>query len=542
MSKPEEGKHARAKERVKAAVLVAPAVLTSAAVAFTVAAYQPLVYDPDSIAHVAQAQASELQTAEATSEKQTANNPVIESNFGMDIGTLSDGTYTGSARGYKSVITVQVTIVGGKISAITVVSEGDDEPYFNNARAVIQRVLASQSMNVDTVSGCTYSSTGILMAIKNALLQAAGKAPEAAGAVPVQTGANHAPATDIQAPTGTMKDGIYTGSGMGFNDYITVSITVQGGKIASISIMDQGDDEPYFTNAKNGVLTRILTSQNSKVDAVSGATYSSKGIMAAVADAMKKAVAANSSAAGDAGNGADGGKGDATDPSKPGGSGGTDIPGTDPDPNPDPGNPDNPSNPDNPGDAATPHYEDGSYTAYVYCADTSRPTRYEPYYLAATVNIKDGKVASITNVHGQSTGNVGDPELNPYDEDNDIYIAYAVEGRTYRNKTYFGVVNQLLKGTKSSAIDVVGGATYSSKALARAYDAALAQAEAAYREKHPEAFSGAGTDQGSSSVGGEAGAATGSSASSSGLSGSASASASALNAGSAASAREGGNA
>lgn len=533
MSKPEEGKHARAKERVKAAVLVAPAVLTSAAVAFTVAAYQPLVYDPDSIAHVAQAQASELQTAEATSERQTANNPVIESNFGMDIGTLNDGTYTGSARGYKSVITVQVTIVGGKISSITVVSEGDDEPYFSNARAVIQRVLASQSMNVDTVSGCTYSSTGILMAIKNALLQAAGKAPEAVAAVPAQTGANHAPATDIQAPTGTMKDGIYTGSGMGFNDYITVSMTVRGGKIASISIMDQGDDEPYFTNAKNGVLTRILTSQNSKVDAVSGATYSSKGIMAAVADAMKKAVAANSSAAGDADNGSGGGKGDATDPSKPSGSGGTNTPGTDPDPNPDPGNPD---------DAATPHYEDGSYTAYVYCADASRPTRYEPYYLAATVNIKDGKVASITNVHGQSTGNVGDAELNPYDEDNDTYIAYAVEGRTYRNKTYLGVVNQLLKGTKSSAVDVVGGATYSSKALARAYDAALVQAEAAYKEKHPEASSGAGTDQGSSSVGGEAGAATGSSAGGSAMNGSGSASASALNAGSVASAREGGNA
>ena len=539
MSKPEEGKHARAKERVKAAVLVAPAVLTSAAVAFTVAAYQPLVYDPDSIAHVAQAQASELQTAEATSERQTANNPVIESNFGMDIGTLNDGTYTGSARGYKSVITVQVTIAGGKISAITVVSEGDDEPYFSNARAVIQRVLASQSMNVDTVSGCTYSSTGILMAIKNALLQAAGKAPEAAGAVPAQTGANHAPATDIQAPTGTMKDGIYTGSGMGFNDYITVSITVQGGKIASISIMDQGDDEPYFTNAKNGVLTRILTSQNSKVDAVSRRHVFLEGHRSAVADAMKKAVAANSSAAGDADNGSGGGKGDATDPSKPGGSGGTDTPGTDSSPNPDPSNPDNPSNP---GDAATPHYEDGSYTAYVYCADTSRPTRYEPYYLAATVNIKDGKVASITNVHGQSTGNVGDAELNPYDEDNDIYIAYAVEGRTYRNKTYLGVVNQLLKGTKSSAVDVVGGATYSSKALARAYDAALAQAESAYKEKHPEASSDAGTDQGSSSVGGEAGAATGSSASSSALNGSGSASASALNAGSAASAREGGNA
>ena len=151
-------------------------------------------------------------------------------------------------------------------------------------------------------------------------------------------------------------------------------------------------------------------------------------------------------------------------------------------------------------------------------------------------------MASITNVHGQSTGNVGDPELNPYDEDNDIYIAYAVEGRTYRNKTYLGVVNQLLKGTKSSAVDVVGGATYSSKALARAYDAALAQAEAAYKEKHPEASSGTGVGQGSPSTGSEEGAAAGASAGGSAMNGSGSASASALNAGSVASAREGGNA
>lgn len=485
MTKPEQGKHVRAKQRVKAAALLTPAVLTGAAVAFTVAAYQPLVYDPNSIAQVAQAQAQELKTAEATSEKQVANDPVIESNFGMELGALNDGTYTGSARGYKSVITVSVTISGGKITAIEIVSAGDDEPYFSNARAVIQRVLSSQSMNVDTVSGATYSSTGILVAIKNALLQAAGKAPEAVSAPVAQTGATHAPASDVQAPTGTMKDGEYTGRGMGFNDYITVAITVEGGKITSVSIVDEDDDEPYFSNAKSGVVPRILTNQNSQVDAVSGATYSSKGIMAAVADAMKKAVAAN-----DAGNGGTGGgaAGDGNGGNGGGsGSGGSDNPST-------PGTPDQPSNPTDPTkpDASTEQvkYLDGEYTAYAYCADASRPNRYEPYYVALTVVVADGKVSAIKNVHGSATGAAGSAQLNPYDTDNDEYLDYAVNGRVRKGTTYMGVVNQLLAGKRSTEVDSVSGATYSSQAIAKAYDAALEMAAQAYQEKQKEETAG----------------------------------------------------
>ena len=485
MTKPELGKHARAKERVKAATLLAPAVLTGAAVAFAVGSYQPLVFDPSSIVSTAQAEAQELKTAEATSEKQEANDPVIESNFGMDIGQLTDGTYTGSARGYKSVITVQVTISGGKITDIQVVSQGDDEPYFSNARAVIQRVISSQSMNVDTVSGATYSSTGILVAIKNALLQAAGKSPVENAVVAAQQTVSRQPASNTSMPSGTMKDGTYTGSGMGYNDNITVKVTVSGGKITDIVIVSSDDDEPYFTNAR-AVVARILSAQTTNVDAVSGATYSSKGIMAAVSDALQKAVAA---AKGEDG-GSDGGKGD-------GGSDGKTDP-VDPDPTPSPDPSPSPVDPDNPDEPA--HYADGSYTAYAYCADTDRPDRYDPYYVALTVTVKDGAVAGISDIHGSATGNAGDAVLTPYNaDDNDVYLGYAKDGRTRKGVEYVGVVNQLLKGTASSAVTVVSGATYSSRAIAKAYDAALEQAAAAYKEQQASGDAGSGGADGGDS-------------------------------------------
>ena len=474
MTKPEQGKHARAKERLKATTLLTPAVLTGVAIALSIGAYQPLEYDPSSIAHVAQAQAQELKTAEATSEKQSAENPSIESNFGMDIGTLNDGTYQGSARGYKSVITVSVTVQGGKIVSIAIVSEGDDEPYFSNAKAVINRVIGSQSMDVDTVSGATYSSTGILVAIKNALLQAAGKAPVENAVVQAQQ-QTHKPASNIAMPTGSMKDGVYTGSGMGYNDNITVRVTVKNGAIAKIEILDADDDEPYFTNAQ-AVIARMLSKQTTQVDVVTGATYSSKGIMAAVSDALRKAVAAN--AGSDAGGGSNAGGGTA------GGGSGSLEPDPDPDPNPGPSVPDAPS--------AEVGYLDGEYTAFAYCADSARPDRYEPYYVALTVVVSDGKVSAIKNVHGSATGSAGDTVLNPYEEENDEYLGYAEKGRTRKGITYLGVVNQLLAGKKSSEVDAVSGATYSSRAIAAAYEKALSLSAQAFKENKGQSSTSSG--------------------------------------------------
>lgn len=84
-----------------------------------------------------------------------------------------DGIYTAEAIGFEGKITVQVTVAEDKITDITILSAEDEEEYLSRAKQVIPAILEGQSPNVDTVSGATYSSTGILNAVKLALAKAA---------------------------------------------------------------------------------------------------------------------------------------------------------------------------------------------------------------------------------------------------------------------------------------------------------------------------------------------------------------------------------
>ena len=68
---------------------------------------------------------------------------------------------------------MQVTVAEDKITEITVLSAEDEEEYLSRAKRVIPAILEGQSPNVDAVSGATYSSTGILNAVKLALAKAA---------------------------------------------------------------------------------------------------------------------------------------------------------------------------------------------------------------------------------------------------------------------------------------------------------------------------------------------------------------------------------
>ena len=87
--------------------------------------------------------------------------------------TYLDGIYTAEAMGFEGQITVQVTVAEDKITDITLLRAEDEEEYLARAKRVIPAVLESQSPNVDAVSGATYSSTGILNAVKLALAKAA---------------------------------------------------------------------------------------------------------------------------------------------------------------------------------------------------------------------------------------------------------------------------------------------------------------------------------------------------------------------------------
>ena len=88
--------------------------------------------------------------------------------------------------------------------------------------------------------------------------------------------------------SGVYRDGVFSGSGMGMNAKITVSITIESDTIVDIRIDSARDDEPYFTEAE-AVIADILEKNSVDVDTVSGATYSSGGIIDAVADALEKA-------------------------------------------------------------------------------------------------------------------------------------------------------------------------------------------------------------------------------------------------------------
>ena len=119
--------------------------------------------------------------------------------------TYLDGIYTAEAIGFEGKITVQVTVAEDKITDITVLSAEDEEEYLSRAKRVIPAILEGQSPNVDTVSGATYSSTGILNAVKLALAKAA-VAPEQA--VPEEVVEEAAPSeaaepeeTPVTAPT-----------------------------------------------------------------------------------------------------------------------------------------------------------------------------------------------------------------------------------------------------------------------------------------------------------------------------------------------------
>lgn len=203
---------------------------------------------------------------------------------------LKDGEYFGSANGYGGNLTVKVIIKNGKISTIDVVSQNETPEYFNRAYAVINKILSSGSVNVDSVTGATVSSNAIKMAVADALHKAGSKENAKVQAVNKASSNNKRANAKGTVAIGNkdLKDGVYTGSGQGFNGPIRVRVTISKGSITKVEILSHSDDNPYFGRAR-AVISKILGKADKSVDTVSGATYSSRGILEAVRNALSKA-------------------------------------------------------------------------------------------------------------------------------------------------------------------------------------------------------------------------------------------------------------
>lgn len=478
VDKTKTAKHVALSQKAATASLLMPSLLTGVAIAFVVSHYQPLAFDPNAYASAEQAIAAEIKPVEVTAERQDAQ-PATGANYsaadyGIDASNLKDGVYMGSGQGFRSVITVAVTVSGGKIAAIEIVSAGDDEPYFSNAKGLIGSVIAAQSTSVDTISGATYSSKGILVAIKNALEKSVGgagsNAETPAASAPPASDKTHATLNPTETPANGYVDGTYYGEGEGYKSDIRVAVSIVNGKISQIDIVSQDDDAAYFNRAKS-LIPSIVSKQTTAVDTVSGATFSSEGILAAVENALRQATPSTGGTGGastDKPSGGSSGAGSDNSSNKPG--------------NGDDSNGDGTDKPSQDKPAAS-GYLDGDYTVYVKCENSADPDAFEPYYLAMTVTVKNGRASAIKDLHGTNKATDQDVVLGSYDEENDSYIEWAASGRTVRGKEYIGVVKQLIDlRTDPVNVDVVSRSTYSSKAIVKAYEKALELAKDAYEK------------------------------------------------------------
>ena len=88
-------------------------------------------------------------------------------------GTYKDGTYTGEATGFGGVVSVEVRIEESRITEVNVLSaENEDGAYLAMAEDILPKIIEAQSAEVDTISGATFSSTGIRDAAAQALEKA----------------------------------------------------------------------------------------------------------------------------------------------------------------------------------------------------------------------------------------------------------------------------------------------------------------------------------------------------------------------------------
>lgn len=211
----------------------------------------------------------------ADSVKKTAENNA-EGNF-------QNGIYTGTGEGYRGKVTVTVKVADGKITELVLDDYADDKSYMERAKnRIFQEMISRQNTDVDAVSGATYSSNGLIEAVNKALGNDEGE-----GKKPEQEESEDKQSFIEAGRFQNLTDGIYTGSADAFRGDVEVQVTVEKQKVTDISILSYCDTEEYFFRAAPAVIEQMKAEQSLNVDAVSGATYSSNGVIHAVANALE---------------------------------------------------------------------------------------------------------------------------------------------------------------------------------------------------------------------------------------------------------------
>lgn len=382
----------------------------------------------------------------------------------QDASAYADGTYYGTGTGFSGALTVEVVISRGKISSIQIMDTSDGDSYIQSASGLISNIIATQSTNVDTVSGATYSSVGIIEAVRNALSQAAissngnsnSQNTNSSSNGSGQNSNNSNDNTTAEAGKFPYKEGVYYGTAEGYLDDIKVAIVIQDKTLKAVVIVEENDDETFFKRART-VAENMVKKQTVDVDVVSGATYSSKGIIGAVKEALKEAEKATKGENDNSNNNNNNNNSNNNNGNNSNNNGNNNNNGND--------NNGNDNNGGNNGDNENPDetkyiYADGEYTVIVPCLP-NEDGDFEAYSLTMKVTISKDKITDISEIKGDGSS------------DNDAYIKRAVQGTSKLP----GVVTQILEKGTLEEIDTVSRATCSSNSILEGCNLALETAK-----------------------------------------------------------------
>ena len=230
---------------------------------------------------------------------------------------------------------------------------------------------------------------------------------------------------------------MYYGTGEGFRGDITVAVTIANKTIQDIQVTAAEDDTSFLGKAK-AILEKVKAKQSTDVDVVSGATFSSRGILEAINNALLEAKRATEGIPAEK---------ESTEPKETEKESEKETEGST----------------ENSGGTEGSAYADGTYVAEASC-EPGAGGDFDAYTLRATVTIKDGKVTAVTDIQGSG---------DFYDSDNDWYISRASKGTS----KYPGVVTQITETGTADGIDAVSGATCSSNAIIAAVKQAFEMAK-----------------------------------------------------------------
>lgn len=166
----------------------------------------------------------------------------------------------GTGDGYLDDIVVEVEKDGEEITNIWITYHGDTESIAKPAfEELITAIIENQHTEVDMVAGATWTSEGFIEAVEDAL-------------------------ANIKSRESLL---VTTGTGDGYLDDVVVEVARDGDKIVDIRVISHGDTESIAEPAFEELKKVILEKQDTDVDMVGGATWTSEGFIDAVKNAME---------------------------------------------------------------------------------------------------------------------------------------------------------------------------------------------------------------------------------------------------------------